>query len=215
MGGALLIKDVLPARWRPWHTYLWHTDCDSTWNLNWSTKNNSISLKFNRPGIFHIYLEQFNWEQFNPQLTNHYSLRSLCQMLQSSFHFWAKCMKILENYLRQAEPDYGEVADPALFTSKGGTAVVNSWFQEVIGDYLIIRGCLLYYICHILKQFDLHVAWCRFLYWNWSRCRQQQYLHIKNYRFWFNCSTSTWTDIIPESVVLDSPPWKKRWTIIL
>ena len=50
-------------------------------------------------------------------------------MLQSSFHFWAKCMKILENYLRQPEPGYGEVADPTLFTSKGGTAVVNSWIQ--------------------------------------------------------------------------------------
>ena len=46
-------------------------------------------------------------------------------------------MKILENYLRQPEPDYGEVADPALFTSKGGTAVVNSWIQEVIGNCLL------------------------------------------------------------------------------
>ena len=134
-------------------------------------------------------------------------------MLQSSFHFWAKCMKILENYLIQPEPDYGEVAHPALFTSKGGTAVVNSWIQEVIGNCLLNADA-----CYIrdykLKRFDLHVAWCRFLYWNWSRCRQQQYLHIKKYRFWFNCSTSTWTDIIPESVVLDSPPWIKRWTIV-
>ena len=48
-------------------------------------------------------------------------------------------MKILENYLRQPEPDYGEVADPALFTSKGGTAVVNSWIQEDIGEPLIKR----------------------------------------------------------------------------
>ena len=60
-------------------------------------------------------------------------------MLQSSFHFWAECMKNLQNYLKQPEPDYGEVADPALFTTKGGTAVVNSWIQEDIGEPLIKR----------------------------------------------------------------------------
>ena len=45
----------------------------------------------------------------------------------------------LQNYLKQLEPDYGEVADPALFTTKGGTAVVNSWIQEDIGEPLIKR----------------------------------------------------------------------------
>ena len=42
------------------------------------------------------------------------------------FPFLSQMHENLQNYLKQPEPDYGEVADPALFTTKGGTAVVNS-----------------------------------------------------------------------------------------